>query len=206
MFVRRAALGSLVRPAAIFVASHAGVLLVASAIAYDEHVSLLSLLGKWDGHWYEQAAAHGYPAVIPPGRGNIAQSTLGFFPLFPLAIRATSEVTGLGPRGAGLIFGFLSGLVGALLVWWLLRSVYGASAADRGTALIFASPGAYVLSMVYSETLLIPLVAGCLLALGHRRWLIAGVLAAATTACRPGRGRNRRAVRRGSVARNRQAP
>ena len=39
--------------------------------------------------------------------------------------------------------------------------------------------------MVYSETLLIPLVAGCLLALGHRRWVLAGVLAAATTAVDP---------------------
>jgi len=176
---------SLVRPAAIFVASRAGVLLVAWAVAYDEHVTVLPLLGRWDSHWYEQAAAHGYPAVIPAGSGNAAQSSLGFFPLFPLAIRATSELTGLGARDAGLLFGFVAGLIGALPVWWLLGSVYGASAADRGTALIFASPGAYVLSMVYSETLLIPLVAGCLLALARRRWVVAGLLAAATTAVDP---------------------
>lgn len=175
----------ILRPAAIFVASRVGVLLVASAVAYDKRVSVLSLLNKWDSHWYEQAAAHGYPAIIPKGTGNAAQSALGFFPLFPIAIRATSEVTGLGPRDAGLAFGFVAGLAGAILVWWLLSSVYGAGAADRGTALIFASPGAYVLSMVYSETLLIPLVAGCLLSLHHRRWVLAGLLAAATTAVDP---------------------
>jgi len=175
----------LLRPAAIFVASRVGVLLVASVIAYNEHLPVLPMLGKWDSHWYEQAAAHGYPTVIPPGHGNAAQSDLGFFPLFPLAIRATSAVTGLGPRDAGLLFGFFSGLVGAMLVWWLLQTVYGERAADRGTALIFVSPGAYVLSMVYSETLLIPLAAGCLLALGARRWLVAGILAAATTAVDP---------------------
>ncbi len=175
----------LARPAAIFLASRAGVLLVAWAVAYDEHVPVLSLLNRWDSYWYELTAAHGYPAVIPTGSGNAAQSSLGFFPLFPLAIRATSAATGLGTRDAGLAFGFVAGLAGALLVWWLLCSVYGGPAADRGTALIFASPGAYVLSMVYSETLLIPLVAGCLLALGHRRWVLAGVLAAATTAVDP---------------------
>ena len=175
----------LLRPAAIFVASRVGVLLVASAIAYDEHVGVLSLLDKWDGHWYQTAAAKGYPSVIPPGSGNHAQSALGFFPLFPLAIRATCDATGLSPRDGGLLIGFIAGFIGALLVWWLLRSVYGAGAADRGTALIFASPGAYVLSMVYSETLLIPLVAGCLLALHGRRWVLAGILAAATTAVDP---------------------
>lgn len=178
-------LRSLLRPAAIFVASRAGVLLVASAIGYDEHRPVLPLLSRWDSHWYEAAAAHGYPSVIPPGHGNVAQSALGFFPLFPLAIRATMEITGLGARDAGLAFGFVSGLIGALLVWWLLRTIYGPGAADRGTALIFATPGAYILSMVYSETLLIPLVAGCLLALHHRRWVVAGVLAAATTAVDP---------------------
>ena len=125
----------LLRPAAIFVASRAGVLLIAWAIAYDEHVPVLSLLSKWDSHWYEAAAAHGYPSVIPAGHGNAAQSQLGFFPLFPIAIRATMEVTRLSPRDAGLLFGFVSGLIGALLVWWLLRTIYGPSAADRGTAL-----------------------------------------------------------------------
>jgi hypothetical protein len=175
----------LLRPAAIFIATRAGVLLLAGAIAYDEHLPVLSLLNKWDSHWYEAAAAHGYPAVIPTGHGNVAQSQLGFFPLFPLAIRATMEITGLTPRDAGLVFGFVSCLVGALLVWWLLGTLYGSSAADRGTALIFASPGAYVLSMVYSETLLLPLVAGCLLALHHRRWVVAGLLAGAATAVDP---------------------
>jgi len=175
----------MLRPGAIFLASRAGVLLVVWAVAYDEHKAVLSLLAHWDSQWYERIATHGYPTTIPSGSGNGAQSTLGFFPLFPLAIRATSAVTGLGVRDAGLLFGFVAGLAGAVLVWWLLSSVYTPAAADRGTALIMASPGAFVLSMIYSETLLIPLAAGCLLALHRRRWAVAGLLAAATTAVDP---------------------
>jgi hypothetical protein len=175
----------LARPVAIFLASRAGVLLIASAIAFDEHLPVMTLLTRWDGPWYAIAATKGYPSVIPPGQGNMAQSALGFFPLYPMAIRATMTVSGLGPHGASLAVGFTGGLVGAVLVWLLINAVYGSSAADRGTALVFVSPGAYVLSMAYSETVLLPLVAGCLLALHHRRWLAAGVLAAGATACDP---------------------
>ena len=160
-------------------------LLVASAVAWDEHTPVLSLLTKWDGYWYVLAAQKGYPSAIPTGTGNAAQSTLGFFPLFPLLIRATSDATGLGPKSAGLLAGFVAGLLGAVLVWILLERNYGEAAADRGCMLVLISPGAYVLSMVYSETLLIPLVAGCLLALQSRRYLLAGVLAAGVTAVDP---------------------
>jgi hypothetical protein len=46
-------------------------------------------------------------------------------------------------------------------------------------------PGSIVFSMVYSEGLLIPLVAGCFLALQRRKWVLAGLLAGASTAVAP---------------------
>jgi hypothetical protein len=46
-------------------------------------------------------------------------------------------------------------------------------------------PGSVVFSMVYSECLLLPLAAGCILALERRRWLLAGVLAGLATATEP---------------------
>ena len=39
--------------------------------------------------------------------------------------------------------------------------------------------------MVYAEGLLLPLAAGCILALQKRRWLLAGSLAAFATATEP---------------------
>jgi hypothetical protein len=46
-------------------------------------------------------------------------------------------------------------------------------------------PGSIVFSMVYGEGLLIPLAAGCLLALERRRWILAGALAGVATAVQP---------------------
>jgi hypothetical protein len=42
-----------------------------------------------------------------------------------------------------------------------------------------------VFSMVYAEGIMLPLAAGCLLALQRRRWLLAGALAALATAAEP---------------------
>jgi Gpi18-like mannosyltransferase len=39
--------------------------------------------------------------------------------------------------------------------------------------------------MAYAEGVMLPLVAGCILALQHRRWLLAGILAGLATACEP---------------------
>jgi hypothetical protein len=46
-------------------------------------------------------------------------------------------------------------------------------------------PGSVVFSMVYGEGLMLPLAAGCILALQKRRWLLAGSLAAFATATEP---------------------
>jgi hypothetical protein len=46
-------------------------------------------------------------------------------------------------------------------------------------------PGSVVFSMLYSEGLLLPLAAGCILALERRRWVLAGVLAGLATATEP---------------------
>ncbi len=178
-------LGNMLRPSAIYLASRLGTLAVVVALAYTERRSVASLLADWDGKWYLLAAQHGYPSTIPTGHGNSAQSTLGFFPLLPLLIRAVAVITRLPIEGAGLLVTFLAGLAGAIAAWHLLRELTGPEAADRGTALILLSPGAFVLSMVYGEGLLIAFSATCLLALRHRRWWIAGLLAALASATDP---------------------
>jgi len=70
-------------------------------------------------------------------------------------------------------------------VWWMLRDQFGTSGADRGTALIFFSPGAFVLSMAYTEAATVLFVACCLLALRRRRWVLAGLAAAVATTADP---------------------
>jgi len=172
-------------PAAIFTASRLGMLLVAGGLAHVQHKALQLYLTRWDSAWYLAVARTGYPHVIRAGVGLPAQSTLGFFPLLPLIIRLGVDVTGLSYVRVGLVVTFLAGLVGAILIWWLLYPTWGRLGASQGTALVFFSPGAFVLSEVYTEGLLIALVAGALLALRGRHWAAAGVLAGLATATEP---------------------
>jgi len=173
------------RPVLIYVASRLGTLLVAGAVANLVHRSLGWTLNAWDSHWYLSIASSGYAHSVPAGYGDPDQTNLGFFPLLPLLIRVTHAVTGLHWTASGLVTTFGLGLLASVAVWWLLRDVFGTSGADRGTALVFFSPGAFVLSLVYSEGATVLLVACVLLALRRRRWLVAGVLAAAATAADP---------------------
>jgi hypothetical protein len=182
--VRRFVILSL-RAVGIYVASRIGMTLVATAVASDVHQPVLKSLTPWDSYWYLQIARSGYVDHIPPGHGNPAQSDLGFFPLIPLVTRATHLVTGTSWEVAGVLTTFLLGLAAAVAVWWMLHDLFGRTGADRGTALVFFSPGALVLSMVYSEAGTILFVACALLALRRSRWVVAGLCAAVATTADP---------------------
>src|SRR5665213_393559 len=173
------------RPVLLYLASRAGMLLVAFATSSNTHQSLSKSLTAWDSTWYLSIAQGGYVTHIPPGSGDPAQSNLGFFPLIPLLTRATHEVTRFGIPVSGLITTFVLGLAAVVAVWWMLRDVFGATGADRGTALVFFSPGALVLSLVYTEAATILMVACALLALRRERWVVAGLCAAVATAADP---------------------
>ncbi len=106
---RRMAVLSL-RPVLLYLASRAGMLLVATAVSSDVHQRVVTSLTSWDSSWYLDIARNGYVTRIPPGSGNPAQSDLGFFPLVPLLTRATHALTGFGWPVSGLVTTFLLGL------------------------------------------------------------------------------------------------
>ena len=146
---------------------------------------MVTSLTPWDSRWYLMIAQSGYVRHIPPGSGNPAQSDLGFFPLVPLLTRVTHVVTGFGWSMSGLVTTFVLGLAAAVAVWWMLHDIFGRTGADRGTALVVFSPGALVLSLVYSEAGTILFVACALMALRRGRWVVAGLCAAVATTADP---------------------
>jgi len=160
--------------------------MVVSAIgASAQGLSLTNSLVVWDSRWYLMVAEHGYVHAIPPGSGNPAQSDLGFFPLFPILIRLVHFASPFSWNITGLVTSFLVGAGASIAVWWMVRDVYGSLGADRGTALIFFAPGAFVFSLVYSEGAILLFAALSILALGRQRWIWAGLAAAAATATDP---------------------
>ena len=178
----RARTAVVARPAGIYLASRAVVAMamwMAARIPPPDSVGHIVM--SWDGGWYVDTARLGYPHALPMVDGHVAQSTIAFFPLYPLCIRAV-HLLGFSYRMAGLLVAGVAGLVLVVLLWFLLRRVWGDAAADRGVALFCFFPGAFVLSMTYAESLMLALVVGSLLALLTRRWLLAGVLAGLATA------------------------
>jgi hypothetical protein len=144
------------------------------------HSELGRELSNWDGVWYIDAALHGYPHAVEHW-----QSTLGFMPLYPALIWLVSHALFTSALVAGLLISLAGGAIATVLVERLARGWWGAAASRRAVLFFCFFPGSIVFSMVYSEGLTVPLVAGCLLALARRRWLAAGLLAGAATAVEP---------------------
>lgn len=167
-------------PVASYVASRALLLIVAGATAVLSRRSLLTELTGFDGQWYLKLARSGYPTHV-----SHAQTTLGFFPGYPLAIRAFAWLLHLPFDASALVLALAGGLVATVLVHRLAQLWWGDIVARRATVVFVLFPGSVVFVMAYSECLTIPLALGCLLALRERRWLVAGLLAGVATSVGP---------------------
>lgn len=144
------------------------------------HASYSHAMANWDGKWYLLAVRHGYPAYP-----SHAQTTLGFLPLYPMVMWALAHVLFVPYVVAGVLVSLVGGFVAVVLTQRLATRWWDAATGRRAVLFFCAFPGSVVFSMMYSEGLLIPLAMGCLLALGRRRWLLAGVLSAFATAAGP---------------------
>jgi hypothetical protein len=164
-------------PFAVYASSRVLYLLVALSIGAVHHWSLKAELSNWDGAWYRRLAGLGYPDHVLH-----IQSTLGFFPLYPMLIWLVQHTLICSIFLAGIIVSEIGGFVATVLIQRLSTGWWGEQASRRAVVFFCFLPGSIVFSMVYSEGILIPLVAGAVLALERRRWVLAGVLAAFATA------------------------
>jgi hypothetical protein len=147
---------------------------------------IIEVLTSWDGLWYFEVVRTGYPRHIPPDvTFNDLEARAAFFPLYPRLVWALDKVLPGGDVIAGLALNFVLGAVFILLVGLMTRQLFGTKVATRAMVLTALFPGSFVLSFAYSEALMLVLVAGCLLLLMQRRWLLAGILAGLATASRP---------------------
>lgn len=183
-----------VRPLAVpliaYAASRVVTALAVALAAFATRRSFDTVVTTWDGRWYEQIVRHGYPRYVPEGdfyagTGENVRSAIAFFPLYPTLTRLLDPVVPGGPAEAGVVVSLIFGATATVLVWLLARTVTDTQVADRAAILFAFSPGAFVMSLVYAEALMVTLAAGALLALLRERWLLAGILGALATATRP---------------------
>jgi hypothetical protein len=166
------------------------VLLIGMAIVEGaiRHHSVTHELANWDGLWYRELANKGYP-----DHPSFLQTPLGFFPLYSIVIWAvghsfawtTTHGIVWAITIAGVVVSMVGGLIATVIVYRLAESWWNPRSARRAAALFCVFPGSVVFSMVYSEGIMIPLIAGCLLALQRKQWVLAGILAGLSTAVEP---------------------
>jgi len=179
----RARVEGIVAPLAIFAAAAVCHVVAIWPTSRDHHLAISALLMRWDSGWYVALAKHGYPHHLPPV-GHM-QSTAGFYPLYPLLERLAMHVTPFGDHVIALGIAMVSSALAMIVLWHLTARLCDTSTATRAVALTAFAPGAIVLSMGYSEGLMILFATLTLLLLLDERWLLAGVCAALACLARP---------------------
>ncbi|WP_046777785.1 glycosyltransferase family 39 protein [Streptomyces yangpuensis] len=165
----------------LFAAVRVGGAAVLALAAWWAGRSPVRVLGhSWDSVWYLAIARHGYGRTqIWPVTG-LVQSDHAFFPLYPALVRLAG-----GGEWGGLLVSWTAAAVAAVGVYRVGELVAGRRVALLLVALWAAVPHAVVLTLAYTEPLLVALAAWSLYALLRERWLLAASLALVAGLTRP---------------------
>ncbi|MDT5031448.1 MAG: hypothetical protein QOC94_1619 [Actinoplanes sp.] len=148
-------------------------------------VGLRGRLLVWDAGWFHRVAVNGYPHGYTFDTEHVLQANeLAFFPLYPMLIRGL-DALGTDPGTAGIAVAWLASVGAAVALHLLGTSLYGRRAGWALVALCCSAPASVVLSMAYSESLFLALVAGMLVAAHRRVWWAAGLLGLGAGLTRP---------------------
>lgn len=176
-------------PAGTYLAVRLVGLLVLAVLAATHDRTLLDVLTSWDGDWYLTIAEHGYAPAgdgLVDAAGNFtANTTLAFFPGYPMLVALVGGLTVIPLPLAGLTISLAAGIVAAYGITRL--------AGDRRVGLVcvalFAStPMAVTLSMFYSEALFSACAAWALVGVMERRWWLAALCCVGAGLVRPSAG------------------
>jgi hypothetical protein len=140
---------------------------------------LRSLTGS-DAVYYLGIAGEGYH--LDPVRDGYHD--WAFFPLYPLAGRATSFLT-LGDLAvAGVVVANVAFVAAAAVLYLLAKPALGHDDAVRSVIYLSIAPGAVAFAMAYSDSLYLLLAAAAFLAAERKRWPLAAGLYALAALCR----------------------
>jgi hypothetical protein len=130
-----------------------------------------AVMTSWDGQWYWDIAENGYPGSSLGPDGQPAQTSLAFFPLFPLLVRAAMYLTGAAFDLVAPSVSLVVGAAATLVVFRLVEACADRRRALAVVALLCTFASAPVLQAAYTESLALLLVAASLLLLRNQRYL-----------------------------------
>jgi hypothetical protein len=135
---------------------------------------------QYDAGWYSGIATDGY--FYNPGQ----QSSIAFFPVYPLGVRALSEVFGDDVQLAGQVLAVLAGLVAVLVYALWVRARLPRRGAVLAVVVLLVYPYAlFLYGPMYADSLFLLSAVGSFVLLERRWYLAAGLVGALATAGRP---------------------
>jgi hypothetical protein len=148
-----------------------------------ESLRFAETFAAWDSGWYFDIARRGY-YWSPSG-----QSSLAFFPLYPLLMRVLAWPFGGGDRAlwvSGIVLACVCLLAGLAVLHRLAeRLLGGRDAARRSVLYVAVFPFAYFFTQVYAESLFLLTSVAAVAAALASRWPLAGVMGALAVLTRP---------------------
>ena len=151
------------------------------------HPGYFDFLNIWDVEWYHRIFDHGYPLVLPTNPdGSAQQNEWAFMPAFPFLVRAINAVTGIDWKYLAPILATIFGFIAAVLIYRLLTRVMPKHAAGWSLTLIGLWCASPTLQAGYAESMGLALLAGALLLIHDRKYLLALMPTALLSVTRPG--------------------
>lgn len=135
-----------------------------------------TVMTSWDGQWYWDIAVSGYPSSARGADGQPAQTSLAFFPLYPMLVRAVMSLTGTGFEVAAPATSLIVGGAAVLAVYALVQRCVDRRRALITVVLVCVFPSSPILQAAYTESLALLLLASALLLLHLQRYMGALVL------------------------------
>jgi len=126
-------------------------------------------LARWDAVWYRSVAVDGYS-----NDPSSLENNVGFYPLYPLALRAISRVLPFNILWIGIGFSLACLLAALLLAGRIFFDWGGEVGAIRGTAALLLYPTSFYFASVYTESLFLLLAVAAFWASRRNRWAVAG--------------------------------
>ena len=134
---------------------------------------------QFDAGWYYGIATSGYNYV--PGQ----QSSIAFFPTYPMAVRGLGDLLG-DYQVAGSLIGVGSGAAAVVLFGaWVWRRLPRAGALTAIAVLMVYPFALYLYGAMYADSLFLLTALGAFMLLERRMYWLAGLVGALATAGRP---------------------
>lgn len=146
--------------------------------------SFSDLLTNWDGDYYLQIAAQGYPGALPRVDGAVVENVWAFYPLFPGTVGLLGR-TGLPLPLAATIVSTACGAAAMVLLFTMLAPLAGRFTAALTVAAFSFGATSLVLQTAYTESMALLEILAVFVAMRHRRHAYAAVLLAALALTRP---------------------